>query len=90
MGQALYYAELHQRTPGIIFVCHPETTEELCKKHVKRAMTILSTYAPQSVVWSCRHEDVSLDDCDTQTINAELADEGTSSLNDQQAALSLN
>ena len=90
VGQALYYAELHQRTPGIIFVCHPETTEEPCKKHVKRAMTILSTYAPQSVVWSCRHEDVSLDDCDTQTINAELADEGTSSLNDQQAALSLN
>ena len=38
VGQALYYAELHQRTPGIIFVCHPETTDELCDKHVKRAI----------------------------------------------------
>ena len=53
-------------------------------------MTILSTYAPQSVVWSCRHEDVSLDKCEMHTINPELADEGTSGSNDQQAALSLN
>ena len=89
VGQALYYAELHQRTPGIIFVCHPETTDELCDKHVKRAMTILSTYAPQS--WSgvaARRRIV--DECDTHTINPELADEGTSGLNVSKLRSGLN
>ena len=63
LGQALFYAHLHGREPGIILVCHPDRQLKTCDTHVERAMATLSAYALAAQVWSFRHDHTSLAEC---------------------------
>jgi hypothetical protein len=63
VGQALHYASVTDKTPGLILICRETTHDEVCVAHSYRAEQTLSYWKIHSVIWLCKSIHISLEQC---------------------------
>ena len=68
IGQALYYAALYDRRPGLILICGHRKKLSTCKGHVERAVKTLHRNEIDSQVWFCLNGDRRLALCESTRI----------------------
>lgn len=63
IGQSLMYASELHRLPGIILVCRPGDSDELCLKHAYHIEQTVTYWRIGMTLWLCEASATSLDDC---------------------------
>ena len=68
VGQALVYATVSEKIPGLILVCRK--SESLCLTHSLAAQETFSAFGIEATVWECGADARALRDCTERTIEA--------------------
>lgn len=63
IGQSLHYAAVLEKLPGMILVCHPTQSPDLCYRHFLRVGETFSYWTISMTVWLCPSAAVHLDSC---------------------------
>ncbi|MBW8639169.1 hypothetical protein K1W69_18380 [Hoeflea sp. WL0058] len=63
IGQAMHYAAELKRKIGIILICKPVTSREVCTKHSYNAEETLVYWGLSADMWLCPHDAVNIVDC---------------------------
>lgn len=56
IGQSLHYAAQTDKLPGMILVCHEDTSETACQRHFYRVADTFSYWTISMTVWLCDTE----------------------------------
>ena len=74
IGQAMHYAAVTERRPGVVLICKQGTSDGICLSHALRAESTLSYWGVQSILWRCHSDALMLSDCEQLEIDPAFDD----------------